>query len=88
MRTTCSRLSLPQMPQPVRPASVRFFSFRRWTQRLARVICSSMPWQPSTRSMSWMSCRPSMIPSLSEKPMAKSSRSAAEHIMTPWAMPL
>ncbi|MNT28670.1 hypothetical protein D3C72_1643750 [compost metagenome] len=42
-RSSASIESMPQMPQPVRPASVLRFSFRRAKQRLVMVISTWMP---------------------------------------------
>ncbi len=81
-------LSMPQTPQPVRPASERRRAFI--AAKACSLICSrtSALCRCTRASRSWICALPLTMPSVSEKPTANASRSSGVAIITACEMPL
>ena len=79
--------SMPQSPQPTGPASLRRRAWNSWLALSFSLIWMSMPAPWSSTSIASISSGVSMMPSVSEKPSAKSSKSAGEAIITACVVP-
>lgn len=79
--------SMPHRPQPTGPASLRRLASKRLLALSFSRIWISMPSPRSCTSIAAISSGEETMPSVSEKPSAKSSRSAGEAIITACVVP-
>ena len=78
---------MPHSPQPTGPASLRRLASKRVLAVSFSRIWMSMPAPRSSTSIDSISSGEAMMPSVSEKPSAKSSKSAGEAIITACVVP-
>lgn len=79
--------SMPHKPQPTGPASLRRRAWKRVLALSFSRIWMSMPAPRSSTSIASISAGSAMMPSVSEKPSAKSSKSAGLAIITACVVP-